>query len=104
MDKEKEKEGVNYSFNLNQSIKVKLTEEGYEHIVGLHNDHYQRNKRLGYRTSYWYKYNRVDSDGYMTFQLWDFMQKFTSTLEDGFLIEGGIIIINSNDLNIVDDE
>lgn len=64
-----------FSFNLNNYIRVKLTPKGvmrYERYVDGVNDR-ARERGANYRMDYKIE---VDSDGYSKWQLWSFMKHF----------------------------
>lgn len=64
-------EGAEIPFNLNESIKVKLKESGYQILADSFN------KTLTYsKYSVQYFKNKVDKDGYYRIQVWEFMQIF----------------------------
>lgn len=56
--------------NINDSIKVKLNDHGMEILREEHEYYRERMPKLGDFV------DRRDEDGYMKFQLWDFMARF----------------------------
>lgn len=85
-------------FNLNHSIKVKLTREGYRHLAFLHNEYIRRIRNWNYR-SYSYYEAMADEEGYSTFQAWDFFGKFGQ-----FLVMGGKEIPFDTNIKIEESE
>lgn len=60
----------NYALNLNDTIKVKLTDHGKDIFYHRMDDLIERGVKLTP------KMPKVDADGYTTFQLWDFIQLY----------------------------
>lgn len=58
-------------FNVNDSVKVKLTEAGLEELRRQHDELYKRVPLVGQ-----YRAPKVDAEGYSEFQLWYLMQHF----------------------------
>jgi hypothetical protein len=62
--------------NINDEVKVKLTENGRE--IYFHKDDEHRKQEVaekGYYPPYFQpQYPRVDDEGYTTFQIWELMQ------------------------------
>jgi hypothetical protein len=63
-------------FNLNSSIKVKLTDLGYQRLADINNSLCGKLTSWTRRSSSYYKDLYVDKDGYIEFQAWDFIRKF----------------------------
>lgn len=59
-------------FNINNWVKVKLTEEGLDLLEQSHYDLYES---IGKPPREWVK-PVVDENGYSKFQMWDLMNKF----------------------------
>lgn len=62
-------------FNLNETILVKLKDEGYQILADQWNRIVDFSPSLGRRSAEYYK-NLSDSEGYTKFQAWDFIQTF----------------------------
>lgn len=86
--------GEGIKFNLNNDIKVKLTEAGYQHWMTDWNKYYVllNDKEMIQPLSYFKK--KEDKDGYVTFQGWQFMEIFGKTIDAGRppIFSTGIII------------
>ena len=65
------------NFNLNQSILVKLTKLGYQHLADLHNSLCQFIPNLELTDADFYE-SQADESGYTQFAMWEFMQSFGS--------------------------
>ncbi len=63
------------TFNINNTIKVKLEDIGYELLAEEHNSYAGAIPKWEVRTAEYYK-NKADSFGYSEFQAWYFMQIF----------------------------
>lgn len=70
-------------FNLNDNIKVKLTEIGYQHLADMHNELVGIIPNWIMVDSSFYK-NMADKDGYTTFQAWEFIYKFGNKTGNGY--------------------
>lgn len=64
-----------WAFNMNQSVRVKLKDLGYELLVKKHNKYLGVIPTWEKRTVEDYK-KMADKDGYTSFQLWNFMEEF----------------------------
>ena len=73
----------NVSLNLNSSIKVKVTDKGYELLAQNHNELIDHIPNWEHRTPEYYK-NKADENGYTSFQAWVFMNEFSMTYRLGF--------------------
>jgi hypothetical protein len=62
-------------FNVNDIVKVKLKQEGYQRLADIHNSFVGRVPTWEVRDWRYYK-KKADADGYTSFQLWSFMQDF----------------------------
>jgi len=62
-------------FNLNSSIKVKLTDLGYQRLADINNSLCGGWTNFVTRTLSYYK-DQADENGYTEFQAWDFIRKF----------------------------
>lgn len=71
---------MDIKFNLNQIIKVRLKKEGIEVLKNQHEEFYQKYKQLKPLP---FTLN-IDNEGYTSFQMWDFMQKFGEYMTLGF--------------------
>lgn len=71
-----------FKFNLNNKIKVKLTESGYHWLVNWYNESTKglKNCRL-YTTKYFI--DITDKDGFMEFHAWEFIQIFGNITKIG---------------------
>ena len=73
---------MDYKFNINNGIKVKLSEEGFKHWMYEDNKTFYGNKDLQkyIHPLSWYK-ARADENGYVTFQAWHFIKIFGSSID-----------------------
>ena len=85
---------MNYRFNINHIVKVKLTDYG-EKVLYTHLIVYEKYMPLKYTDVY-----KTDELGYKTFQLWDLMNIFGAHIYSGAPIcfENNEIIFNEKDL------
>lgn len=85
---------MNYKFNINHMVKVKLTNYG-EKILDTHLKMYEKYMPLKYVDVY-----KTDELGYKIFQLWDLMNIFGVYICPGAPIcfENNEIIFNEKDL------
>ena len=72
-----------WSFNLNDTILVKINEKGYQHMADNHNKFIGIVSNWERRTSEYYK-NKADKNGYTKMQAWCFIQEFGSVTNMGF--------------------
>ena len=70
-------------FNLNQEIKVKLYQKGYEHLVRLDKELSERSNGFVKMHDIEYYKKRADKYGYTTMQAWTFMRDFGDVLYMG---------------------
>ena len=63
------------SFNLNESILVRLTDLGYQRLADIHNSYIGRIPNWDRRDADFYK-QRADAHGYTNFQAWCFIRDF----------------------------
>jgi hypothetical protein len=63
------------SFNLNQDIRVKLNELGYQRMADLHNEYVGIITKWEKRDANFFR-RKADSKGYTKFHMWEFMQNF----------------------------
>lgn len=70
-------EGQEVVFNINNYIKVKLTEKGYQHYRDYHNQYMPEElvKPLEHFKA------KADAEGYCKFQAWCFIQMFGDTIK-----------------------
>ena len=61
-------------FNLNSSVKVRLTAQGFKVLEDQHNE-LMKEYPYDHPAKQW-RPPRVDVDGYCTFQMWVFMEHF----------------------------
>ncbi|CAH1002626.1 hypothetical protein LEM8419_03498 [Neolewinella maritima] len=61
--------------SVNDYIKVKLNDEGYEHRAKVHNAYANVITRWKQRDAEYYR-SKADEDGYTKFQLWSFVDEF----------------------------
>ena len=78
----------NVEFNLNYTVKVKVTDAGIEHYVKNHN----KIMPLKYHISFNEYKSKADKDGFHSYQMHDFMDNFGGL---------GLSIANMVDLNII---
>ncbi len=64
-----------WAFNINQYIKVKIYDKGYEHMAKNHNSYLGRIKNWEQRDADYYR-KQADSNGYTKFQAWAFIEEF----------------------------
>lgn len=65
-------------FNLNQRVKVKLTDYGKHRI-----DHKREFLKKLYPNADWSDYRRYDEDGWLTLTLWSLMELFEGDIGPG---------------------
>lgn len=77
-------------FNLNDTIIVELEDEGFEHWMKWYNKTYEdfanitQNKALNeYMRPLEYFTSKKDKDGFVSFQAWNFMEIFGSSIQFG---------------------
>lgn len=91
----------NYKFNINDIIKVKLTDLGYQVLVDDWNWMIDIIPNWKKRDIQFFK-DGEDKDGYISFQLWKFMQKFGSVTKMGMKdYYSSDIIIQGEDLSLL---
>ena len=86
-----------FTYNINDKIKVKLTEYGNSILEKEVTDTLSRLKGFNYQDYFPY---HTDKDGYTEFQLWDFMRIFGSHFCMGcqqIIEKNGIIFIGEVD-------
>ena len=66
---------IHWAFNVNQNIRVKLNDLGYQRLADLHNEYIGIIPKWEKRDAEYYK-EQADKDGYTRFQLWNFMEYF----------------------------
>ena len=71
------------SFNINDTILVKLTEKGYWHLADNHNKYCGIIRDWANRGAQYYK-DKADEHGYTEMQAWKFFQEFGHVTELGF--------------------
>ncbi len=64
-----------WAFNMNEYIRVRLTDLGYQRLADMHNEYLAKVKNWEYRNADYYK-EKADKDGYTSFQMWSFMSDF----------------------------
>lgn len=67
-------------FNINHSVKVKLTDHGRKHLKKLHGELY---KHRAFEKIPDYKPPEEDEQGWSSWQLWDLMNRFGDVLSNG---------------------
>ena len=79
-------------FNVNEHIKVKLTEAGLQVHKAKHEEFWNR---LGKLSEFPYSEPKTDDDGFVKMQLWQFMETFGSEfgMTKPNLIEGNDIYL-----------
>lgn len=65
-----------WAFNVNDHVKVRLTDLGYQYLADEHNEYIGFINEWEFRTPDYYKEIASKDNGYTTFQMWDFMQRF----------------------------
>lgn len=84
---------------MNQEIKVKLYQKGYEHLVCLDKELSERSNGLVKAHDIEYYKKRADKYGYTTMQAWIFMRDFGDILYMGSDLYFDLdILINEKDL------
>lgn len=71
-----------WAFNLNDYIKVKIYDKGYQLLADNHNKYLGVVKCWEKRDADYYK-SKSDENGYTRFQAWDFIQEFGSVTKLG---------------------
>jgi len=66
-------------FNVNNHVRVKLNDIGYQRLAILWNELAKYSPSLGRMVADDFK-KEADSEGYTDFQMWDFMQTFGPTI------------------------
>lgn len=86
-----------WTFNINEKIRVKLTDLGYQRLADLHNSYIGTIPNLKKRTAEYFK-NEADKDGYTQFQMWVFMQYFGKVTRIGMptFFDNDILIEDEN--------
>jgi hypothetical protein len=79
-------------FNMNQYIKVKIYDIGYQRLADLHNKHIGHILGWEMRNANYYK-NRADEDGYTRYQLWQFIEDFGPVT--------GLVMVDFYNVNIL---
>lgn len=92
-----EKDNIPITFNLNHSVKVKVTEYGYQ-VWKDHQNRFCEFSAQIEKTELVHLKEKEDKDGYVTFQLWVLMETFGSHMSMGFknVIEPNIILLPEN--------
>lgn len=84
---------MEYVFNLNNEIRVKLEDKGFVHWMDKHNEIYDKMdehfpgsdiSKEGRKGLEYFK-SKVDSEGYVKMQAWEFMQIFGNSIVFGTL-------------------
>ena len=80
--------------NINEYVKVKLTEEGFAILHQQHKDFWESVGKSGRP----YIEPKVDAEGYSEFQFWNLMSEFGSHMRLGRLspFEGGMIVFGDD--------
>lgn len=87
-------------FNINSTVKVKLTEYGKQM---LERDHIEFWGARGQLDKFPYKPPKTDADGYTKFQLWSLMEKFGKYCGLGCKLPfETVILIDENELRDVE--
>ncbi len=77
----KQQEGQS-TFNINDNIYVKLTDKGFSHWQATYNEPYT-GKFANNAQELEFFTKRADKDGYVKFQMWEFMRYFGDTIHFG---------------------
>lgn len=88
---------MDFKFNFNDSVKVRLTNFGIEILKQQHNELNSRIKNRGGKGLGEFSVN-VDEEGYTTFQLWSLISKFGHVMQLGREVpfNGNMIFKNGN--------
>jgi hypothetical protein len=65
-------------FNINNTVRVKLTTEGIKRLKENHNEVFK-----DYKGKYPFHLPEIDKDGYTEFQLWNLMSEFGQYIHMG---------------------
>jgi hypothetical protein len=86
---------MNFRFNVNYEVKVKLTDRGIEILKRQHDDLNKKIKVHGGQGLGEYEL-KVDADGYASFQMWCLMERLGPYMNIGFdpPFNANIIICN----------
>ena len=71
--------------NLNENIKVKINDQGYQYLADQHNALMLTVRNDGTHTAQYYK-DQADKDGYTKMQMHNFMALFGSFCEGGSVV------------------
>lgn len=71
-----------WAFNLNEYIKVKIYDKGYQVLADNHNKYLGVIKNWEKRDAEYYKL-KADENGYTRFQAWNFIEEFGSVTRLG---------------------
>lgn len=74
---------MDFKFNMNQQIKVRLKQKGLDILKQQHDELDQWIRSRGGKGFNPFAVH-IDDDGYTSFQMWDFMQKFGGHMMIGF--------------------
>ena len=93
---------MKWEFNINYDIKVKLTDEGFNHWLRKEQTFIESINKLGSQLKVPSKEDfkqKINEDGAYTFQLWEFMQIFGDALHMGGpqIIENNVIEFTGED-------
>ena len=69
--------------NLNENIKVKINDEGYQYMADKHNEIMKEWTHLKSHSAEHYKM-KADKDGYTKMQFWNFIEEFGPITHIGF--------------------
>lgn len=87
-----------WKFNINNSVRVKLKEKGYQRLADLHNKYLGQIKNWERRSADYYK-QKADKEGYTKFQMWTFMEYFGAVTFIGMNeYYGATIVIDADSL------
>lgn len=82
---------MNYKFNINDYVKIKLKDDGYQHIIDT-------KAKYNIITTKESLLKRVDKDGYYAMQMHDFMSMFGDSIAGFHAPFETDILIDSKDL------
>ena len=91
------------SFNINNTVKIRLTEHGKQMLERDHNEFWSAQGASGMLDKYPYKPHEEDEDGYVKFQLWSLMYQLGKYCGLGREIPfDTVILIDEKDLRDVE--
>lgn len=90
---------MDFKFNFNQTVKVKLTSKGEEVIKKKHKDYDEKIKSKGFNLESFSNFElKIDDEGYYETQLWSLMRDFGEymhLLDRDNVFNGDMIFVNA---------